>query len=72
MKRMGKGLAILGLLLIIVGIIPLILPMVGYASYASYFFLGYYELDLAGYAFSELMLILLGLGFILLVIGALK
>jgi hypothetical protein len=72
MKRMGKGLALFGLLLMIVGIIPLILPMVGYASYASYFFLGYYQLDLAGYAFSELMLILLGLGFILLVIGALK
>lgn len=69
---MGKGLAILGLLLIIVGIIPLILPMIGYAAYADYFFLGIYQLDLAGYAFSELMLILLGLGVILLIVGAVK
>lgn len=69
---MGKGLAILGLLLIIVGIIPLILPMIGYGAYAAYFYLGYYTLPVAGYNLSELMLILIGLGFILLVIGALK
>lgn len=69
---MGKGLALFGLLLMIVGIIPLILPMIGYGTYAAYFFLGYYQLDIAGYAFSELMLILLGLGFIILVVGALK
>jgi hypothetical protein len=69
---MGKGLAILGLLLIIVGILPIILPMIGYGAYAAYFYLGYYSLPLAGYDFSELMLILLGLGVILLIVGALK
>ncbi|MFW9960659.1 MAG: hypothetical protein ACFFDV_06560 [Candidatus Thorarchaeota archaeon] len=69
---MGKGLAILGLLLIIVGILPLILPMVGFAAYADYFYLGIYTLPLAGYDFSELMLILLGLGVILLIVGAVK
>ncbi|MBE0527202.1 hypothetical protein E4H12_14740 [Candidatus Thorarchaeota archaeon] len=69
---MGKALAILGLLLMIVGILPLILPMIGYGAYASYFFLGIYSLDLAGYLFSELMLILLIVGFLMLIIGALK
>ncbi|TFG30305.1 hypothetical protein EU527_14720 [Candidatus Thorarchaeota archaeon] len=69
---MGKALAILGLLLIIVGILPLILPMVGFGEYAAYFFLGMYTLPIAGYDFSELMLILMGVGFLLLVIGALK
>ena len=69
---MGKGLAILGLLLIIVGVLPLILPMVGYAEYAAYFYLGYYSLMVGTYELSELMLILIGLGFVLLVIGALK
>lgn len=70
---MGKGLAILGLLLIIAGILPIILPMIaGFESYAAYFFLGYYTLPLAGYDFSELMLILLGVGVLFLIIGALK
>jgi hypothetical protein len=69
---MGKGIAILGLLLIIVGILPLILPMIGYATYAAYFDLGIYTLPIAGYDFTELMLILLGLGVILLIVGALK
>ncbi|TFG26521.1 hypothetical protein EU527_19650 [Candidatus Thorarchaeota archaeon] len=69
---MGKALALLGLLLMIVGILPLILPMIGFDAYAAYFFLGIFSLDLAGYIFSELMLILIGVGFLLLVIGALK
>lgn len=68
---MGKGLAIFGLLLIIVGVLPLILPMIGYGAYAAYFFLGYYTLNVAGYLLSELMLILIGVGFLFLVIGAL-
>jgi len=75
---MGKGLAIFGLLLIIVGILPLIFPMIGLDAYVAYFSLGYYiptihyELVLAGYEFTELMLILLGLGVVLLIIGALR
>jgi hypothetical protein len=75
---MGKGLAIFGLLLIIVGILPIILPMVGFAQYVVYFSLSYYgiafsySLPIAGYVFTELMLILIGVGFLFLVIGALK
>jgi uncharacterized membrane protein HdeD (DUF308 family) len=69
---MGKALAILGLLLIIVGILPIILPMVGFAQYASYFYLGIYSLMVGTYELSELMLILIGVGFLFLVIGALR
>lgn len=69
---MSKGIAILGLLLIIAGFIPLILPLVGYGQYAAFFYLGYYEINLAGYLFSEVMLALIGLGFILLIVGALR
>ena len=75
---MGKGLAIFGLLLIIVGILPIILPMVGFAQYVMYFSLSYYipsisySIMLAGYEFTELMLILLGVGVLFLLIGAFK
>jgi hypothetical protein len=75
---MGKGLAIFGLLLIIVGILPIILPMVGMSQYVMYFSLSTYisgfsySLMLAGYEFTELMLILLGLGVLFLIIGALR
>ena len=74
---MGKGLALLGLILIIVGILPLFLPMLGIAELAILTDalitgLGLYSIDLAGYLFSELMLILVGLGFILLVVGAMR
>ena len=70
---MGKGLAIFGLILMILGILPLFLPMLGFPEIAAYFFiLDLYSIDLAGYVFSELMLILIGLGFILLVVGAMR
>ena len=70
---MGKGLAIFGLLLIIAGIMPFILPFIaGSETYAAGFFLGYYTLALAGVEFSELMLILLGLGVVFLVLGAVE
>jgi hypothetical protein len=69
---MSKGIAILGLLLIIAGFVPIILPMVGYAQYAAYFYLNIYTLTLAGYEFSEVMLALIGLGVILLIVGAVK
>ena len=68
---MGKGVAILGLLLIIVGILPIILPLISLGQYVSYFYmLGIYSIDLGGYVFSELMLILIGLGVVLLIVGA--
>lgn len=75
---MGKGLAIFGLLLIIVGILPIIFPMIGLDAYIAYFSLSYYfsgfsySLMLAGYEFTELMLILLGVGVLFLIIGALR
>jgi len=70
---MGKGLALFGLILIIIGILPLFMPMIGLGTFVDYFFmLNLYSLELAGYMFSELMLILIGLGVILLIVGAVK
>jgi hypothetical protein len=70
---MGKGLALFGLILIIIGILPLFMPMIGLGQFVDYFFiLGLYEIDLMGYLFSELMLILLGLGVVLLIVGAVR
>jgi len=73
---MGKGAAILGLILIIIGILPILLPMIGMGleQYATYFYmLGIYSLDLGGgLIFSELMLILIGLGVVLLIVGAVR
>ena len=70
---MGKGLALFGLILIILGILPLFMPMIGLGMYVDYFFiLGLFEIELAGFLFSELMLILLGLGVVLLIVGAVR
>lgn len=72
---MGKGAAILGLILIIIGLLPIILPMIGMGleQYATYFYmLDIYSLDIGGYVFSELMLILIGLGVVLLIVGAVR
>ncbi|MHA1951142.1 MAG: hypothetical protein ACXAAO_02485 [Candidatus Thorarchaeota archaeon] len=68
---MGKGVALFGLILIIVGILPLFMPMIGLGQFVSYFYmLNIYTLDLAGYLLSEIMLILIGLGVVLLLVGA--
>ena len=77
---MGKGLAILGLLLIIVGILPIILPMLGFAHYLyiaffqlSTYIPGFgYSTDIAGYLFTDVMLILIGVGVLFLISGALR
>jgi hypothetical protein len=70
---MGKGLALFGLILIIIGILPLFMPMIGLGMYVDYFFmLNLYSLELAGFMFSELMLILIGLGVVLLIVGAVR
>ena len=71
---MGKGLAIFGLILIIIGILPLIFPMIGLDAYIVYFSLGHYIAGLSYtlYGFSELQLILIGLGALLLIIGLVK
>ncbi|MBD3407545.1 MAG: hypothetical protein GF411_15620 [Candidatus Lokiarchaeota archaeon] len=73
---MGKGLAILGLLLIIVGLLPLwasfITAYVDLSMILGYFDQGIYSLNLAGYVFTEVMLALTGIGVILLIVGAIK
>lgn len=71
---MGKGLALLGLILIIVGFLPIIFTLIGFfTEFIDYFFiLGLYELTLGTFVFSELMLILIGLGVILLIVGAMR
>ena len=70
---MGKGLALFGLILIIVGIFPFIMPFIGLDAFVQYFFmLGLYELALGTLVFSELMLILIGLGVVLLIVGAVR
>ncbi|MHA1908809.1 MAG: hypothetical protein ACW98Y_16025 [Candidatus Thorarchaeota archaeon] len=74
---MGKGAAILGLILIIVGLLPILNTLI-LATYIdlsmilTYFDFGIYSLPLAGYVFTEVMLILVGLGVVLLLIGALR
>ncbi|NHJ14085.1 MAG: hypothetical protein EAX95_10445 [Candidatus Thorarchaeota archaeon] len=71
---MGKGLALFGLILIIVGILPIIFNMLAILpEIVDYFYmLNIYTLTLGGFDFSEIMLILLGLGVILLIVGAIK
>ena len=74
---MGKGAALLGLILIIVGLLPILNTMflsayIDLSMILSYFNQGIYSIDLAGYLFTEVMLILVGLGVVLLLVGALK
>ncbi|TFF91774.1 hypothetical protein EU545_02960 [Candidatus Thorarchaeota archaeon] len=73
---MGKGLAILGLLLIVVGLLPILATFltayVDLSMILVYFNQGIYSLELAGYVFTEVMLALIGLGVILLIVGAVK
>jgi hypothetical protein len=68
---MGKALALLGLVMMILGVLPLILPLLG-STFGASFYLGIYSLEILGYMFSELMLILLIVGFLLLVVGAFR
>lgn len=74
MNLMGKGLALFGLILIIIGLLPIIFQMMAVLpEIVDYFYmLNIYTLSLGGYDFSEIILILLGLGVILLIVGAVK
>ncbi|MFW9847575.1 MAG: hypothetical protein ACFFF4_00440 [Candidatus Thorarchaeota archaeon] len=72
---MGKGVALLGLILIILGILPILNTMflaayVDLSMILTYFDLGIFSLPLAGFVFTEVMLIFLVLGVILLIVGA--
>ena len=70
---MNKILALLGIILIIIGLWPVWIAYVDFlATYTSLLFLGVYQMPLMGYIFSELMLGMLGFGVILLIIGAIK
>lgn len=73
---MSKGLAILGLLLIIAGLLPIwavfIESYVSLATVLPYFDQGIYSMDLAGYTFTEVMLGLTGFGALLFIIGLVK
>jgi len=70
---MNKILALLGIILIIIGLWPVWIVYVDFlAMYTAPLYLGMYQLSLEGYIFSELMLGMLGLGVILLIIGAIK
>ena len=71
---MGKGLALLGLILIIIGILPLFMPMIGLGTFVDYFHMLnlFGPFMLAGYEFTDIMLILIGLGAVLLIVGAVR
>lgn len=74
---MGKGAALLGLILIILGLLPILNTMflaayIDLSMILTYFDLGIYSLALAGYVFTEVMLILTVLGVLLLIIGAVR
>ncbi|MHA1772468.1 MAG: hypothetical protein ACTSYL_12785 [Candidatus Thorarchaeota archaeon] len=71
---MGKGLVILGLILIIVGLLPVlaaVLSVTALGQVTAYLYmLNLYSINLGGYLFTETMLALIGLGVILLLVGA--
>ncbi len=70
---MNKILALLGIILIVIGLWPVWIVYVDFlATYGAMLWLGLYQLTLMGYLFSELMLVMLGLGVILLIIGIIK
>ena len=74
---MGKGAALLGLILIILGVLPILNTMflaayIDLSMILAYFDFGIYSLPLAGFVFTEVMLILLGLGVVLLLVGAMS
>ncbi len=74
---MGKGMVSIGLLLIIVGLLPIwitfvsvyIAAYVDLATILPYFDQGIFSIDLGGYPFTEVMLGLTGLGAILFLMG---
>ena len=74
---MGKAAALLGLILIILGVLPILNTMflaayVDLSMILAYFDQGIYSLNLAGYVFTEIMLVLLIGGVIVLIAGAMR
>ena len=70
---MNKILALLGIILIIIGLWPVWIAYVDLlTTYTHLLYLGMYQFQFEGYIFSELMLGSLAVGVILLIIGAIK
>jgi len=73
---MGKLLALLGLILIIVGLFPIwatfLAGYVDLTTILSYFNQHIYSVTVGSYTFTEVMLILTGLGVVLFLIGLVK
>jgi len=70
---MNKILVLLGIILIVIGLWPVWITYVDFlATYTALLYLGVYQIELMGYIFTELMLGMLGLGVVLLIIGAIK
>ncbi len=73
---MGKVLALLGLILIIVGLLPIwatfIAGYVDLSAILAYFNQHIYSIPLGSYTFTEVMLIVTGLGVVLFLIGLVK
>lgn len=74
--KVGKALALLGLILIIVGLLPIWATfLAGYVDLSAilvYFDQHIYSIALGSYTFTEVMLILTGLGVVLFLIGLVK
>lgn len=72
---MGKGAALLGLILIIVGLLPIIatyIPSVDLSMITQYMNQNIYSISLGGFLFTEVMLALIIIGVLLLIYGAVK
>ncbi|NWF95026.1 MAG: hypothetical protein HXY34_02690 [Candidatus Thorarchaeota archaeon] len=73
---MGKAIALLGLILIILALLPIwsayITAYVDLSSVVAYFDQNIYAVMLGNYRFTEVMLALTGLGIILLLVGIIK
>ena len=70
---MNKILALLGIILIVIGLWPVWIAYVDFlTTYTAMLYLGMYQFQFEEYIFSELMLGSLAVGVILLIIGAIK
>lgn len=67
---MIKIFSLIGLILIIVGIFPILMLMIGLGAFAFPFYIfGIFNLSIAGFVFSEMMLIFIGLGIVFTLFG---
>jgi hypothetical protein len=69
---MNKGLIILGLIALIIGVLPILLQLTGYGPYAAFWSFHLYEVIIGGILITDIMLILIAVGVISLILGAVK